>query len=399
MKIASIFNIIAITLLLSSCASSNESGNKSVQTTIALVNQVECAIQISQADCNRMIHEFSSRIAEEKSTEAPVEIIQKLERIQDELLFVADLSQDARNWNIQLASELIMSTVNADSVSKFNSSNLNSAYSFEDGVGEVERFQLVSLMHLTNPLVSHDISKKQSDQLIENFKTYRNKLLTLICDYSDYSGGQIVNRKIDLDGLELYSNKLSDQGLFDQQIRKALKNVNKKDQEVVKSIIRMLTLPDHKEIDGNLIKWSEAKFIETPLIYSCAELLCLNSLISKSEKLAMELIASLSIPHHVGFSKIFVEFVPQKYSIKAADIMTLKQRLYLEDPIEEIPLRYWIDDSTKQGDPYNTYLYNSSGKLDLPILKPGGHIIYGDYQAQEYGSYAWKPWKTEFYIE
>jgi hypothetical protein len=139
--------------------------------------------------------------------------------------------------------------------------------------------------------------------------------------------------------------------------------------------------------------------MKTPLIFSCAELLRLNSLIIKSEKIGIELIASKAARHQVGFRKVFIEFVPKKYSLKEGDHLTLSQRLYLEDPIDEIPLRYWVDDSTKMGRVYETYLINSSGKLDLPHIEPGLHTIYGDFQAQDYGAYKWKPFRTSFFVQ
>jgi gliding motility-associated protein GldM len=372
-----------------------------INAFVTLNDKIEAGNTIIKGTMDGAYGSFEQAIAGLVATGGSKEDIDKIKEIQDQALRVKEWSKSLTNYFVDQSSELIKFSLDgAFGTKKEGDSKGDKHYDID----EQGYYHLFPLLHLekkddydaaTNLYVGESHANPKGQYVVDSILDYRNRLCTLIANYTDDKGVKWEfippDVKYEKEGDPESKKK------FYEGIEAALTTVNPADTALVKQIFSILTPPEKTDNHGQDYPWIAKQFDHAPLVAAVAMFTAIRSDILQAENKAVTHIASRVSSPKFNFNKIEpLAFAPASY-INQGDSIKLKVMIAAYDSTENMKLEYWIDDESKSGTGIS-YEAPAGSRLKLPGGGVGAHTIYGNIAVKEKGVEKWKPWKFDYSV-
>ena len=372
-----------------------------INAFVTLNDKIEAGNAIIKGTMDGAYGSFEQAIAGLQATGGSKEDIENIKKIQAQAIQVKDWSKSLTNYFVSQSSELIKFSLDENFGTKHEGETPGTNHYEEDAQGYYHLFPLIHLSKkddydaATNLYVGESHANPKGQYIVDSILDYRNRLCTLIANYTDDKG-----QKWEFIPPDVKYEKEGDpesKKKFMEGVEAALTSVNPADTALVKQIFSILTPPEKTDNHGEEYPWIAKQFDHAPLVAAIAMFTAIRSDILQAENKAVTHIASRVSAPKFNFNKIEpLAFAPASY-INQGDSIKLSVMIAAYDSTEAMKLVYWPDDSTKSGEGI-AYEAPAGTRLKLPGGSVGAHTIYGNISVKEKGVEKWKPWKFDYSV-
>jgi gliding motility-associated protein GldM len=235
---------------------------------------------------------------------------------------------------------------------------------------------------------NHQSINSRGKRLVQELNNYRDSLCIVIADKPNMDKGQnfyfnppIINKLTDADTSWV------------SILNSALETVKEEDKKTIIDIYRTLTLPQQVKNHGEWYPWQAAQFDHAPIVAAAGVFTSIKGRILQAERIALNNLNSISEKPLFKFNTIEpLAFAPSGY-INKGDSIPLSIMIAAYDSTAKTKIRYWINDSLKQGNPM---------LVDMNRVSLGGNIgkyrVDGEIAVETKNGTEWRPWNFEYTV-
>ena len=208
----------------------------------------------------------------------------------------------------------------------------------------------------------------------------------------DYRDGLLQKVAAYSFGAKTYSynpSAVKDTFSFEREIRE---HAYEKDHEKLRSIYRLLSVPEKLNNFEEEVDWQFGMFDHAPVVAAAALFTSISNDIRSAEAQALELILSrVDVPPFV-FNKVEpLAFAPSNY-LNSGDSMPVQIMIAAYDSNKVNRIQYAVND------PEMTSMKETSGKVQVLAGAPGQYTISGKVSVEENGQEKWLPWTYSYEV-
>jgi gliding motility-associated protein GldM len=369
--------------------------SKSILNAFIIVNdKFERAAHLTHGTTDGMMDKFEAQIATLNGINAPQEEKDALKAIQKSALEIRELARTASNFFVWEASDMI-----------HHSDPVMPAPFYIEERGAVQGKTYYTLMHMdtlskkddydTAPhmyLLEGVLEPSERGTNIENrLFSFRDSLITMTAKFSNDLGSWFIDPK------KLVRPPNShDTVAFEESIHEAIKTCHPDDQDRIKRIIEVLTVPEMIGNHGEEYPWVAYQFDHTVIVAAATIFTSLKNDVKMAEQIAIEVVSGRATVETFKFNKIVPLAFAKTGYINQGDSIGLKIMIAAFDSTEAMNLEYYIDDTTHSGD-----ALKFSGDPGDELKLSGGvgsHYVEGTIEVKEKGSIKKKPWSFNYKV-
>ncbi|MFT5602308.1 MAG: hypothetical protein ACI9N1_002561 [Flavobacteriales bacterium] len=361
---------------------------------------------ILQNDIENLLGSFERKLVTLISIGGTDEEISNLTALSNQANNIHRRSNSLQNYYTELSDWLIQESQEPN-IGKTNPNDPlgdRHYYITRDGCdNDYEHFGLLPLHHLekllddetSGRLIVRDIERPEGGYIVDSLYSYNEMVCSAVANHLDHYGKE---KYIDTDYFTLKSNSNKDIEEFYENLRNNIETCDARDSSILIEISSILSKPDYLESPTGNRPWMTANFNNATLISALLTLNTLRNDIILVEKMAIEhLNGRVQI---MNFHSNTIEaFAYGNNNITKSDSLRIKVAMVAFDTTERFNVRYWIDDSSKQGEMYE-FKSNSGSPQNIPIenKKTGMHTIYGELSVKVKGVEEWKSWEYSYFV-
>lgn len=213
-------------------------------------------------------------------------------------------------------------------------------------------------------------------------EVYRDSLCILVADKAKEDGTGSYSFT---PPAELQKKNQSDTAWLDG-LEEALQSVKPSDQDAIKEIYRILTVPEEVENHGESYPWQAGQFDHAPMAAAAAIFTGIKSKVIQAEKVALNNFGEQSTAPPFKFNKIEpLSFASTAY-INQGDSLNMRVMIAAYDSTAATEIRYWVDDST-----FSDEMMVESSKNNVTLSGGvGDHYVYGQIAVETKSGKEWK---------
>jgi gliding motility-associated protein GldM len=373
-----------------------------INAFVTLNDKIEAGNTIIKGTMDGAYGSFEQAIAGIQATGGSKEDIENIKKIQAQAMQVKEWSKGLTNYFVEQSSELIKFAQDEAFGTQHEGEPTGTQHYSVSADGYYELFPL---MHLgkkddydaaTNLYVGEGgFANPKGTYIVDSITDYRNRLCTLIANYTDDKGVEWSFTPPDVK----YETEGDPASLkaFQDGVNASLSTVNPADTALIKQLYSILTPPEKTDNHGEVYPWIAKQFDHAPLVAAIAMFTAIRSDILQAENKAVTHIASRVSAPKFNFNKIEpLAFAPASY-INQGDSIKLSVMIAAYDSTEAMKINYWLDDSTMTGDG-SPFEAPAGTKLKLPGGGVGQHTLYGNIAVKEKGVEKWKGWRFDYSV-
>jgi len=369
--------------------------SKSILNAFIIVNdKFERAAHLTHGTTDGMMDKFEAQLATLNGMNAPQEEKDALIAIQTSAKEIRELARTTSNFFVWEASDMIAQS-DPEMPAPF--------YIEEAGAEEGKTY--FTLMHMDTLSKKDDYDTAPHMYLLEGVLepsergtniedrlfSFRDSIITMAAKFSNDLGSWSIDPT-----LIVRPTNSHDTTAFQESIKEAIKTVHPDDQDRIKRIIELLTVPEVIGNHGEEYPWIAYQFDHTVIVAAATIFTSLKNDVKMAEQIAIEVVSGRATVETFKFNKIMPLAFARTGYINQGDSLGLKIMIAAFDSTEAMKLEYWVDDTLKAGDPI-TFSGDPGDELTLSG-GVGSHIVQGTIEVKEKGSTKKKPWKFNYSV-
>jgi len=368
--------------------------SKSILNAFIIVNdKFERAAHLTHSTTEGMMDKFEAQLATLNGMNAPQEEKDALIAIQTSAKEIRELARTSANFFVWEASDMI---AHSDPV-------MPVPFYYEEGTAEKPYYTLMHMDTLSKKddydtaphmyLLEGVLEPSERGTNIENrLISFRDSLITMTAKFSNDVGSW----SIDPTKLVRPHNS-QDTTAFKESIELAIQDCHPDDQDRIKRIIEILTIPEVVGNHGEEYPWIAYQFDHTVIVAAATIFTSLKNDVKMAEQIAIEVVSGRATVETFKFNKIEPLAFARTGYINQGDSLGLKIMIAAFDSTEAMKLEYWVDDTLKSAENMKTFSGKPGAELTLGG-GVGGHTVNGTIEVKEKGSVKKKPWKFNYSV-
>jgi hypothetical protein len=324
--------------------------SKSILSAFLTINEkFEHAAELTSGTTDGMMDKIEGQLISLKSTKASKDDLKKLEGIKKSAEEIRELAKNTCNFFVSEAGAMI-NTSDEVMPNPFYTTD-------EDGYMKLMNMDTLSKKddydtapHIYLKEGTHEPSEKGINIETRLFG-FRDSLLMMAAKFEEEVGGK--TKKYFIDPSKIVRPHDAHHGIkeYEESVKEALKDVHKDDQARIKRIIDLLTIPKIVHNHHEEYPWVAYQFDHAVIVAAATIFTSLKNDVKMAESIAIECISGRASVPTFKFNKIEPLAFSSTSYINQGDSLGLQVMIAAYDSLEKMELQYWVDDTTRSGDP------------------------------------------------